>query len=111
MPRDRRYYKQQIAMAVVGATLFLARRQQGVFGWVVPFSRPSATLSSRRLGTVRLRSSAAVVASTKMTGEVQLMQDMLQRVRAINQPLPDELRGKAMDFAVNGVTLGKVCLL
>jgi len=98
-------------MVVVGATLFLTGRHQGVFGWVTPFSRRTATFSSSRQGAVRLWSSTAVVASTKMIQEVRLMQDMLQRVRAINQPLPDELRGKAMDFVVNGVTLGKVCVL
>jgi hypothetical protein len=99
-------------MTIVGATLFLARRQQGAFGWgvlVVPLSRRTTSrLSSRRQETVRLWSSTTAVSSSKMIEEGQLMQDMLQRVRAINQPLPEELRGSALDFTVDGVILGKV---
>ena len=112
MPRGRRYYHQQIVMTIVGATLFLARRQQGALGWgvlVVPLSRrTSSRLSSRRQETVRLWSSTTAVSSSKMIEEGKLMQDMLQRVRAINQPLPEELRGSALDFTVDGVILGKV---
>jgi hypothetical protein len=41
--------------------------------------------------------------------EAQLMKDMLYRVRAINQ-VPDEVRRTALDFTVDGVKLGKVCV-
>lgn len=59
---------------------------------------PSRTLSNRHqmLSTVR-----------DAIDEGLLVQDMLARVRAINQ-LPDEIRATALDFTVDNVKLGKV---
>jgi len=67
------------------------------------FTIPLASRVSLRIQTFRPMSSATF----SSIDEVQLLKDMLHRVRAIND-VPEEIRDVVLDFTVDGISLGKV---
>ena len=73
---------------------------QRVFGLM---SRPSCS----RFEALHYRGMRMFATAANAVDEAQLVQDMLSRVRSINQ-MPDDVRANVMDFVVDGVKLGKV---
>lgn len=83
------------AMTVAAFSFLVARR--GALGFTPMFGhRQFVRGATRQLSSI-----------TSAIDEAQLMRDMLYRVRSINQ-MPDDVRASALDFTVDGVTLGKV---
>lgn len=82
-------------MTVAAFSFLVARR--GALGFTPMFGhRQFVRGATRQLSSI-----------TSAIDEAQLMRDMLYRVRSINQ-MPDDVRASALDFTVDGVTLGKV---
>jgi hypothetical protein len=84
-------------MTLAAVSLLVARR--GALGFA-PILFGTRHQSAR--GVTRLLSS-----TSSDVDEAQLMQDMLHRIRRINQ-VPDDVRASVLDFTVDGVMLGKV---
>ena len=87
---------------VFATTSFYILARKGVSG-LMPLSSSSQLGSFH--GNLGMRMVATTAADT--IHQAQLVQDMLYRVRSINQ-MPDDVRANLMDFVVDGVKLGKV---
>jgi len=61
--------------------------------------------SQRKIHAGFLRPMPAM--STSTLDETKLVQNMLERIRTINQ-MPDHVRDSVIDFKVDGIKLGKV---
>ncbi len=86
-------------MSVFFATAFVAASKAFSFR----SSRRSISTSTRLLSSVNV-----ITAPPRYSEkDVQLMKNMLYRVRAVNQ-MPEEVRSKLIEFHIDGVCVGKV---
>ncbi len=81
----------------------------GIVSLMVLSRKRAISFTTRSIG---LRASCRAVETRNFSTfhaihEAHLVQDMIHRIRSINQ-MPDDVRASVIDFTVDGVKLGKV---